>query len=47
VTFVDEPLFQILELMTVATPVEYKVLPRKKLPDGTYSKQKIIIQKKE
>jgi len=47
VTFVDEPLFQILELMTVATPVEYKALPRKKLPDGTYTKQKIIIQKKE
>ena len=43
VTFVDEPLFQILHLMTVAAPVNYKALPRKKLPDGTYSKQKIII----
>ena len=45
VTFVDEPLFQILDLMTIATPVEYNALPRKKLPDGTFSKQKIIIQK--
>ena len=45
VTFVDEPLFQILDLMTIATPVTYDALPRKKLPDGTFSKQKIIIQK--
>lgn len=46
VTFVDEPLFQILDLMTIATPVSYKALPRKKLPDGTFTKQKIIIEKK-
>ena len=42
-TFVDETLFQILDLMTIATPVSYKVLPRFKLSDGTFSKQKIII----
>jgi len=47
VTFMDEPLFQILDLMTIATPISYKALPRKKTPDGTFSKQKIIIQKKE
>ena len=46
VTFVDEPLFQILDLITIATPVTYKALPRKKLPDGTFSKQKIIIEKR-
>lgn len=46
VTFVDEPLYQILHLMTVAAPVNYKAFPRKKLPDGTYSKQKIIIEKR-
>ena len=46
VTFIDEPLFQILDLMTIATPVRYKALPRKKLPDGTFSKQKIIIEKR-
>lgn len=45
VTFVDEPLFQILDLMTIATPVRFNALPRKKLPDGTFSKQKIIIKK--
>ena len=47
VTFMDEPLMQILELMTIATPVSYKVLPRKKLPDGTFSKQKITIKRKD
>jgi transmembrane sensor len=46
VTFVDEPLYQILDLMTIATPVKYKILPRKKLPDGTYTKQRIIIEKR-
>ena len=46
VTFVDEPLYQILDLMTIATSVEYKIFPRNKLPDGTFSKQKIIIKKK-
>jgi len=47
VTFVDEPLFQILDLMTLATPIEYKTYPRKKLADGTFSKQKIVITKRK
>lgn len=47
VTFVDEPLSQILDLMTLATPISYKVLPRKKLSDGTFSKQKLIIEKRK
>jgi len=46
VTFVNEPLFQILDLMTIATPIKYKALPRMKMPDGTFSKQKIIIEKR-
>lgn len=46
VTFADEPLFQILDLITIATPVRYSTFPRIKLPDGTYSKQKIVITKK-
>ena len=46
VTLVDEPLFQILDLMTIATPISYKALTRKKLSDGTFSKQKIIIEKR-
>lgn len=46
VTIIDEHLFQILDLMSIATPVTYKALPRKKLPDGTFSKQKIIFEKR-
>lgn len=45
VTFIDEPLFQILELLSVATPINYRALPRTKNPDGTFSKQKIIIER--
>lgn len=47
VTFVDEPLFQILELLTVATPINYRALPRIKNPDSTFSKQKILIERKQ
>jgi ferric-dicitrate binding protein FerR (iron transport regulator) len=45
VTFVDEPLFQILELLSVATPINYRALPRIKNPDGTFSKQRILIER--
>jgi len=47
VTFIDEPLSQICNLMTIATPVVYTALPRKKLPDGSFSKQKIVFRKRE
>jgi len=46
VKFVDESLSQILDLLTRATPVNYKMYPRNKLPDGTYSKQKILYDKR-
>ncbi len=46
VTFENDPLFLILDLMTEITPIKYKVFPRRKLPDGAYSKQKISIEKR-
>lgn len=46
VTFADEPLFQILELLSIATPIKYRALPRTKNSDGTFSKQIILIEKK-
>lgn len=46
VKFVDESLSQILDLLTKATPVNYKMFPREKLADGTYSKQKILFEKR-
>lgn len=47
VTFVDDPLFLILDLMTEVTDISYKTYPRKKLADGTFSKQKIRIEKRQ
>ena len=42
-TFTNETLAQVLELMTIPTPVSYKLSEIKKLPDGSFSKQKVII----
>ena len=42
-TFAGETLPQVLELMTLATPVSYKLTLSKKLPDGSFSKQKVLI----
>ncbi len=46
VTFNDESLYLILDLMAVTTPIEYVKFSRNKLQDGTYSKQKILIKKR-
>src|SRR5690606_12915134 len=46
VTFEDETLFQILDLMAIATPLQYKALPRKMQADGSFSKQKILLTHK-
>jgi len=46
VTFYNDPLYLILDLMTETTPITYEVLPRWKQPDGTFSKQKIRIKKR-
>jgi len=42
-TFMDETLPQVLELMTLATPVRYQLTLREKLQDGSFSKQKVLI----
>lgn len=47
VTFCNDPLFYILDLMTETTPIIYKVLPRKRQSDNTFTKQKIIIEKRK
>ncbi len=47
VTFADDPLFLILDLMTEITPVTYKRFPRESSADGTFLKQKIKIEKRK
>ena len=46
VTFEDDPLTLILDLMCKTTPITYIVYPRKKQIDGTFTKQKIEIKAK-
>lgn len=46
VTFVNDPLYLILDLMTQTTPIDYIVFPRTKQADGTYSKLKIRIEER-
>ncbi len=46
-TFMDETLPQVLDLMTLATPVNYQLTLRVKLPDGSFSKQKVLIGMKK
>jgi transmembrane sensor len=46
VTFADDPLYLILDLMTETTPIKYTRFPRKKLDDGTFSKQIIKIERR-
>lgn len=42
-TFSTETLLQALELMALAAPVSYTFIPREKLADGSFSKQKVLI----
>jgi transmembrane sensor len=45
-TFMDETLPQIMELLEMATPIKYEITPRIKQFDGTFTKQKVIIDLK-
>jgi len=45
-TFKDESLFQVLDLLKLSAPIEYSVKARKLLPNGDYSKEKVIIRKR-
>lgn len=42
-TFVNEPLSELLRLLKMSSPIDYKEINPKALPDGTYTKRKIII----
>lgn len=47
VTFNNEPLFQILELMTIATPVKYEVFPGKNYLMGATQDKKYSLRERE
>jgi len=43
-TFSDETIEQILYLLQKTSPIEYKIIPHKRLNDGSFIKQRIILQ---
>ncbi len=46
-TFIDEPLYQILEMLEVVSPVQFVIQKRQKNKDGTYAKRRIIAKFKD
>ncbi len=46
-TYRDETLPQILELLKISAPVKYNITDRKRLPDNSYTKRKIVITRKK
>jgi ferric-dicitrate binding protein FerR (iron transport regulator) len=46
-TFMNDSLEEVLKLISMTSPIDYKVLQRIQLSDGTYEKEKIILQKRK
>jgi ferric-dicitrate binding protein FerR (iron transport regulator) len=44
VKFEDEPLSEVLKLLTITAPIEYEEIPRIKKKDGSFTKRKIIFR---
>jgi hypothetical protein len=42
-TFEDESLTEILKLLKASSPVDYIEIKRDVLPDGTYTRKKVLI----
>jgi ferric-dicitrate binding protein FerR (iron transport regulator) len=45
-TFFDEPVDQVLHLLSISSGMEYSIVPARKLDDNTYSKRKITLRSK-
>lgn len=45
-TFEDDPLDEVLELLSMTSPIQYKIVPRILNDDGTYQKERVILYKK-
>lgn len=42
-TFTDEPIEQVLDLLSKSTPLKYKIIKAEKLADNSYSKRTVIL----
>ncbi len=45
-TFIDESLEQILKLLSLSSPIDFKIIPASKNADNSFSKRKIILTAK-
>lgn len=45
-TFENDSLEDVLKLLSMTSPIGYRILPRNQLLDGTYQKEKVILYKK-
>jgi len=45
-TFQDDTLEDVLRFLSMTSPIDYRVIPRKALPDGTYSKEEVTLYKR-
>ena len=45
-TFKDDSLEEVLKLLSMTSPIDYKIFPRQQLQDGTYEKEKVILSKR-
>jgi ferric-dicitrate binding protein FerR (iron transport regulator) len=46
-TFSDETLSQVLYLLKISAPIDYRIIESKPLPNGKFTKQKVILMKKK
>ena len=46
-TFEDDKLDEVLRLLSMTSPIRYKITPRKLLADGSYEKEKVTIYMKK
>jgi len=44
--FMDESLEEVLRMMAFTLPIKYKIIERKRLPDGSYSQRQVLITKR-
>ena len=45
-TFEDDSLEEVLTLLSMTSPIQYKIIPRELNSNGTYQKQRVILFKK-
>lgn len=45
-TFEDDNLWEVIRLLTMTSPMRYRITPRKELPDGSWQKEKITFYKR-